>query len=272
MRTTRIVPVLTLAALSAAALAGCAPKRVDQEPILDNNDRVPEARVDAVAAESAERQAAARTSRDSITAEALATCTGDVCAAVTRGELSLGMNEVQVLAATRTTEAAWTIRRADGSTVLVPKSLQHAPEDASGEVVMVQVANGAVRSYSYREPQGIRVVSSPEDATISGQAAATAEMLIREGDDYAARGEFDLALNRYDRAHILKPNDPMIIYRVATTLDKQLRPIQALIQYQRFLHDLEIERIRAVGEAYGNLAEAIAHARERVIVLERQSP
>lgn len=272
MRSRRIVPVLALAGLAAAALAGCAPKRVNQEPILDNNDRVPDARVGAVAAESAERQMAAQASRDSITAVALSSCTGEVCDAVTRGELALGMNEVQVLAATRTTEAAWSIRRADGSAVLVPKSLQQAPKDAAGEVVMVQVANGAVQSYSYREPQGIRVVSSPEDATTSGRAAATADMLIREGDDYAARGEFDLALNRYDRAHILKPNDPMVIYRVATTLDKQLRPIQALIQYQRFLHDLEIERIRAVGEAYGNLAEAIAHARERVIVLERRSP
>lgn len=272
MRTTRIVPVLTLAGLAAAALAGCAPKRVDHEPILDNRDRVPEARVDAAAAESAERQVAAQTSRDSITAAALATCTGEICAAVTRGEVMLGMNEVQVLAATRTTEDAWTIRRADGSTVLVPRSLQYAPKDASGEVVMVQVANGGVRSYSYREPQGIRVVSSPEDATTGGRAAATAEMLLREGDDYVARGEFDQALNRYDRAHILKPDDPMIIYRVATTLDKQLRPVQALIQYQLFLHQLEIERIRAVGEAYGNLAEAIAQARQRVIVLERQSP
>jgi hypothetical protein len=34
---------------------------------------------------------------------------------------------------------------------------------------------------------------------------------------------------------------------------------------------LELEKIQAVGEAYGNLANAIAHARERVIVLERQT-
>jgi tetratricopeptide (TPR) repeat protein len=272
MRINGIVPVLALAALAAGALTGCAPKRVDQDPILENNDRVPEVRVDAAASEAAERQAAGQASRDSITASALASCAGQVCTAVTRGELALGMNEVQVLAATRTTEDAWSIRRADGSAVMVPKSLQYAPKDAAGEVVMVQVANGVVQSYSYREPHGIRVVSSPEDASTSGRAESMADMLLREGDDYAARGEFDLALNRYDRAHILKPNDPMVIYRVATTLDKQLRPVQALIQYQRFLHDLEIERIRAVGEAYGNLAEAIAHARERVIVLERQSP
>ncbi len=263
--------VLALVTLAVGATA-CAPKRIHQEPILDNNDRVPEVRTGAAAESAAQRQATGQAARDSIAAEALATCAGDVCEAVTRGELALGMNEVQVLAATRTTEDAWSVRRADGSTVLVPKSLQHAPTDASGEVVMVQVADGAVRSYSYREPQGIRVVSEPADATLEGRAAATAEMLVREGDEYVARGEFDRALNRYDRAHILKPQDPMIIYRVATTLDKQLRPIQALVAYQRFLHEMELERIRAVGQAYGNLAEAIAHARERVIILERRSP
>lgn len=272
MRTRQLASVLALAGLAASALAGCAPKRVQQDPIIENNSRVPEARTQAATAAAAEQQQASQMARDSIAAAAIGSCSGDVCEAVTRGELALGMNEVQVLAATRTTEDSWSIRRSDGSTVFVPKSLEYAPADATGEVVMVQVADGRVRSYSYREPQGIRVVSSPQDATTAGRAAATADMLVREGDDYAARGEFELALNRYDRAHILKPNDPMIIYRVATTLDKQLRPIQALIQYQRFLHDLEIERIRAVGEAYGNLAEAIAHARERVIVLERQSP
>lgn len=264
----KLMPILVLAFLGAA----CAPKRIHQEPIIDNNARVPDARTETAEEDAAARQASSQAARDSVAAEAMATCTGDVCEAVTRGELALGMNETHVLAATRTTEAAWNIRRADGSTVMVPKSLQYAPTDASGEVVMVQVANGAVQSYSYREPQGIRVISEPADATASGRAAATADMLVREGDEYVARGEFDMALNRYDRAHILKPQDPTIIYRVATTLDKQLRPVQALIQYQRFLHEMELERIQAVGEAYGNLAEAIAHARERVIVLERRSP
>ena len=269
MTTRRATQVLTLIGV-ATAIAACAPQRIHQEPIIDNNARVPEARTGDAAA--TERQASAQLTRDSIAAEAMATCSGELCEAVTRGELALGMSETQVLAATRTTPSAWSIRRSDGSAVLVPESLDHAPADATGEVVMVQLADGAVRSYSYREPQGIRVVSSPADATTDGRAAALADMLVREADEYVARGVFDLALNRYDRAHILKPNDPMIVYRVATTLDKQLRPVQALIQYQRFLHEMELERIRAVGEAYGNLAEAIAHARERVIVLERRSP
>jgi tetratricopeptide (TPR) repeat protein len=202
----------------------------------------------------------------------MATCAGDICESVTRGELALGMNETQVLAATRTTYDAWTVRRTDGAAVLVPRSLEHSPQDATGEVAMVQLDNGRVHSYSYREAQGVRVVSTPEDATTTGRAVAMADMLIREGDDYAARGEFDMALNRYDRAHILKPDDPMITYRVATALDKQLRPIEAQIQYQLFLHQLELEKIDAYGDAYAKLAEAIAHAKERIVVIDRQNP
>ncbi|NIP80796.1 MAG: hypothetical protein GWM90_16900, partial [Gemmatimonadetes bacterium] len=44
-----------------------------------------------------------------------------------------------------------------------------------------------------------------------------------------------------------------------------------LIRYQLFLHQLELERIEAVGDAYAKLADAIAHARERVIILERRT-
>lgn len=265
MTTTRIA-ILALAATAAA----CAPKRIHQEPILDNNDRVAEVQVQGAAAEAAHHQATHQMSRDSIAAVAMASCYGDICGAVTRGELALGMNETQVLAATRSTYDAWTVRRAGDASILVPRSLQNAPSDASGEVVMVQVSDGQVQSYSYREPQGIRVVNTPADATTAGRALAMADMLLREGDDYVARGEFDMALNRYDRAHVLNPSDPAIRYRVATTLDKQLRPIEALIQYRLFLHQLELEKIEAVGDAYAKLAEAIAHAKERIVVLERR--
>ena len=270
---TKKLPTLALGALAASVLlAGCAPKRVHQEPILENDERVPEVQVQGTAAQAAGQQAVQQMSRDSIAATALATCAGDICEAVTRGELALGMNETQVLASTRTTYDAWTVRRSGGAAVLVPRSLEYAPADATGKVAMVQLDGGVVRSYSYSEPQGVRVVSSPEDATTTGRAVAMADMLVREGDDYAARGEFDMALNRYDRAHILKPNDPMITYRVATSLDKQLRPIEAKIQYQLFLHELELQKIEAYGDAYAKLAEAIAHAKERIVVLDRRSP
>lgn len=260
--------ILALAALTAA----CAPKRVNQDPILENDDRVASAadQVQGTAAAAASQQATQQLSRDSIAAAALATCAGDICSAVTRGEVALGMNETQVLAATRTTYDAWTVRRAGDAAILVPRSADLAPRDAMGQLAMVQVADGRVSTYSYREAQGVRVVSSPADATTDGRAVAMADMLVREGDDYVARGEFDMALNRYDRAHVLKPQDPTITYRVATTLDKQLRPFEAAIQYRLFLHQLELERIDAYGDAYARLAEAIAHARERLVVIERR--
>jgi tetratricopeptide (TPR) repeat protein len=260
-----ILPVLVLAA--------CSPTRVNERPIMRNGDRVasPAAVVEAARQDAARSEAEATLARDAIAAAALANCAPAICAAVTRGEVALGMTETQVLAATRTTEGAWHSRDAAGASVMVPAARAVAPRDAVGQLAMVQLSNGRVASYSYAEAQGLRVVSSPEQATTDGRAAALADMLVREGDDYMARGEFNLALNRYDRAHVLRPMDAMTEYRIATTLDKQLRPIEALIRYQLFLHRLEIERIQAVGEAYGNLASAIAHARERVIILERQT-
>jgi hypothetical protein len=267
MNTTMKLSVLALAVLTISA---CQTRRIHQRPILDNNARVPEVQVGDVAADAAYRQALLQEERDAIAAEALATCRGEVCAAIARGELALGMNETQVMAATRTTPAAWTVRRADGAVVMVPRSQEHAPRDAAGRVAMVQVDHGQVRSYSYTEPQGIRVVSSPADATTAGRARAMAEAMIREGDDYAVRGQFELALNRYDRAHVLNPEDPAVTYRVATTLDKMLRPMEAEIQYRLFLHQLELDRIRATGEVYARMAEAMMYARERLVVLDRR--
>jgi tetratricopeptide (TPR) repeat protein len=259
--------------LSLVALAACAPKRVNERPILENGDRVPsaDATVDAVRADVARTQREAASQRDAVAAAALADCAPAVCAAITRGEVSLGMTETQVLAATRSTEAAWVSRDAGEATVMVPASRTRAPRDMQGELAMVQLRNGRVASYSYSEAQGVRVVSSPADATTAGRASALADMLLREGDDYTARGEFTMALNRYDRAQVLRPDDAQIDYRIATLLDKQLRPIEALIRYRLFLHNMELEKIRVTGEAYAQLANAIAHARERVIVLERQT-
>ncbi|HEX6938746.1 MAG TPA: hypothetical protein VF158_04995 [Longimicrobiales bacterium] len=261
---------LTLVVLI-AVLAACAPKRVNEEPILENGDRVPDA--DATVAtihnQAVVDQAERMDARDQIAAEALASCTPEVCAAITRGELALGMNETQVMAATRTTPEAWSVRRAGNAVVMVPVSRSNAPRDGMGEIAMVQLRDGQVSTYSYLEAGGVRVVDDPDDATTSGRAAAMADMLIREGDDLAARGDLDGALDRYDRASVLRA-DPMIDYRIATVLDKQLRPIEALIRYRLFLHRLELEKIDAVGDAYAKLAEAIAHARERVIILENR--
>jgi hypothetical protein len=260
--------VLVLVAFAASA---CAPRRVHERPILSTGDRVEnsDAVVAATRAEVAHDAREAAAARDELAAAALATCAPAICAAITRGEVALGMTETQVLAATRTTPGAWQVRSAGGAEVMVPRALQAAPRDVVGELAMLQLRDGRVATYSYHEAQGVRVVSSPADATTAGRAAALAEMLIREGDDLTARGELNQALDRYDRASVLRPGDALLEYRIATVLDKQLRPIEALIRYQLFLHRLEIERIQARGEAFGHLASAIAHARERIIVLER---
>ena len=115
----------------------------------------------------------------------------------------------------------------------------------------------------------MRVVSSPEQASTEGRAEAMAETLIQEGDRLAAVGDLDGALDRYDRASILAPADPLVDYRIATVLDKALRSQEAQIQYELFLHRLDLERIEAQGDADAKLAEAIALAQQRIVVLER---
>ncbi|MGH7449549.1 MAG: hypothetical protein ACREK1_03645 [Longimicrobiales bacterium] len=259
--------------IPALVLAGCSQNRIHEPPILETGDRVASTDevIESARQDVARTQREATTQRDATAASALATCAPDICAAITRGEVALGMTETQVLAATRTTEGAWNTRDAGAASVMVPVTRSAAPRDAAGELAMIQLRDGRVASYSYNESQGMRVVSSPADATTAGRASALAEMLLREGDDYVARGEVGLALNRYDRAQVLRPADAEIDYRIATVLDQQLRPIEALMRYQLFLHRLEIEKIQAVGEAYGHLASAIAHARERVIILEKQT-
>lgn len=238
---------------------------------MRNDDRVGDASATVAGAAARSESEGARTAeeREAITAEALAACSPRVCDAVLRGEIAMGMNEAQVLAATRTTERAWSLRRAGDATVFVPRSLVDPPSDIVGDVVLVQLADHAVSRVGYREAQGIRVVDSERDASTEGRAEALAEALLREGDDLAARGDLDSALDRYDRASILTPDDPMLEYRIASVLDKQLRPIEALIQYRLFLHELELERIEARGRAAGHLADAIAQARQRIIVLEK---
>lgn len=257
--------------LGVLALAACAPKRVHEDPIMKNGDRV-EPVDDMVATtrtQNTRHSSELTKARDSVTANALANCQPAICTAIARGEIVMGMTEQQVLAATRTTEAAWATRDAGGATVMVPASAMNAPRDVGGEVVLIQLAGGNVSSYSYREAQGVRVVANPRDATTAGRASALAEMLLREGDDLVARGDFNGALNRYDRAQVLRANDAHIDYRIATVLDKELRPVEALVRYQLFLHKLELEKIKAEGEANAQLATAIAYAKERIIVLEK---
>ena len=259
---------------AAALVAACLPpKQINERPVLDNNGTVPSVDETVLAARvgAHEQREAAAWRRDSIAALALSRCEQDVCDAIARGELALGMSPAQVMAVTRTAPEAWTIRRAGEATVMVPRSTDALPRDVLGNVAVVQLAGGEVSSYSYRESQGLRVVSSRADATTAGRARALASALVREGDDFAAAGDFTGALDRYDRASILVPNDAEVDYRIATSLDKLLRPQEAAIRYRLFLQKLEIERINAVGDANAKLADAIARAQQRIIILERQA-
>jgi hypothetical protein len=253
-------------------LAACAPKRIHEEPIIRNGERVQSAdeTVEAARTQNARDQRDLIKARDDAAAGAFQSCAPAVCQAIARGEVALGMTAPQVFAATRTTEGAWSIRDGGGAGVMVPALAGQAPRDVVGELAMLQLTDGRVRAYSYREAQGIRVVAAPADATTAGRADALADMLLREGDDLVARGDFNGALNRYDRAQVLRAGDAQIDYRIATVLDKQLRPIEAQIRYQLFLHKLELEKIGAVGAANAQLANAIAHAKERIIVLEKR--
>ena len=261
-----------LVVLGLLAAAACSPKRIDERPIMTMGQVVPDAdaRVAATAVESAAERNSMQARRDSIAIAAVSGCAAAVCEALGRGEVALGMNEAQVMAATRTTDAAWTVRRSAGSAVLVPRHSEELPRDIIGSVAMVQLRNGTVASYTYRDGRGLRVVSTPAAASAEARTAAMADALVREADEMAANGDMVGALDRYDRAATLKPQDAMLEYRIASILDRSLRPMEAVIRYRRFLHQLELEKIEAVGDAHAKMADAIARARERIIILEKR--
>lgn len=109
------------------------------------------------------------------------------------------------------------------------------------------------------------VSNSPE-----AQDRRLADQLVKEGNDLLAANDLDGALNRFDRAAVLRPDDRELQFRIARLLDLQLRPKEALMRYQRFLNGLEIDKIKAQGEASARMAEAIAMAQQRIVVLEKQ--
>ena len=267
----QLAPTLFIAALAAAACAN--PKRIDEGPItvMRNGERVnpPVRAIDAATTQALDAGIIGRERRDSLAAVAYAACAPDVCAALGRGEVALGMTDAQLFTATHTTELAWTARRSGNVTVLAPRDADVAPRDAVASLALVQLAGGTVASVTYREPQGLRTVSSASDATTANLARAAA--LTKEGDAMAAAGDFTAALERYDRASVVSEADATLQYKMATALDKLLRPREAELRYRLFLHRLELERIDAKGTANAKLADAIAQARERIIVLDRRS-
>jgi hypothetical protein len=273
MSTNRIPQLAPTLFITALAACSANPKRVNEEPItiMRNGQRVesPARAMDAATTRSMEATLQGRERRVTIAAGALAQCAPAGCAARGRGEVVRGMNETQVLAATRTTDLAWTARRSGGVTVLAPRDAEVGPRDAVGPVALVQLSGGGVSSLTYREPQGLRTVSSAADVADAGRMRA--EALVREGDALAAAGDFTAALERYDRASVVWRADAELQYKMATSLDKLLRPIEASLRYKLFLHQLELQKIEAVGNANARLAEAIVHAQERIVVLDRRA-
>jgi hypothetical protein len=262
-----------LLAPAAALLTGCATSRVREAPVMVNGERLKntDSLVAAVAARGDVDRARLEARRDSLNQVAMSTCNGATCAALARGEVVLGMNTAQVMVATKTTPEAWSLRPAGPATIMTPRSLARAPRDGTGELAMVQLQNGGVSTYAYRERQGLRVVAIAEDTTTAARNKVLGDRLEREGDDFLSAGSRDQALDRFDRALLLKPSDPGLEYKVAALLDLQLRPVEALMRYQRFLQQLELERIDARGEANAKLTEAVVRAQQRIIVLRRET-
>ena len=268
----RLLAAAAVAASAPLLLTACnGPRVIHESPILVVGDRVPSTDSAIAVARAAEQDRArqARFQQDSISAAA-STCDPSTCAAMARGELALGMTEAQVLATTRTTPAAWSATRGGDGTVLVPATLDAVPGDSRGKLSRVELRAGRVASLGYADRTGTIVVASGSDTTASGRARAVADALIREGDELIAAGDRARALDRYDRALVLRDSDPMLTYKVAQLLDQQLRPVEALMRYQKFLLQLELQRIDAVGAQNARLAEAIALAQQRIVVLDRR--
>jgi hypothetical protein len=268
----RSVAPHALASLLTLATACNGPRRVQENAILVTGDRVATADSAILAAREreAESQRVLRERQDAIAIDASATCAPAICAAIGRGELVLGMSEAHVMAATHTSAAAWTVRRSGASVVMSPSSLDALPRDANGSVALVQLADGRAASISWRDRTGLRVVQSPADTAAGVRTRALGDALIREGDDFVAAGDRTRALERYDRALILRNDDALLNYKVAQLLDQQLRPVEAVMRYQKFLQQLELQRIDAIGTQNAKLAEAIALAQQRIMVLDRR--
>ncbi len=115
------------------------------------------------------------------------------------------------------------------------------------------------------------VATAAATGSADAQGRRLADQLFTEGTDLLAANDLDGALNRFDRASVLRPDDKELQFRIARLLDLQLRPKEALMRYQRFLNGLEIDKIRAQGDANAKMAESIALAQQRIVVLEKQA-
>jgi tetratricopeptide (TPR) repeat protein len=126
-------------------------------------------------------------------------------------------------------------------------------------VAAAPVAQGVPAAVAERAPS-----PAYADAQTEGRA------LLKQGDELVGFGRFDEALDRYNRAGLLLVNEPLVDFKVARLLDLQMQPLEAKMRYQRFLQQLDLERIKVQGEANAQLAEAIALAQQRLVVLDKR--
>ena len=155
-----MIKPLSLAAVLVAA-AACAPRMEPVRPIYRNGQVVPrtsDATIEDARLDGQARREAARAEAERAAEAALAQCTAATCDALTRGELALGMTREQVFAATGSTSAAWEERGGGRITTLSAMDGVRVG-DAVAPVAMVTLEDGRVRSYAYREPQGLRLVA-----------------------------------------------------------------------------------------------------------------
>lgn len=135
-----------------------------------------------------------------------------------------------------------------------PQRIKHAPVMTNAE----KVPDNSPTSASAR-----LVPVTASDSAAHGQA------LIQQGDEFVAFGDFANALDRYNRASVLT-REPIVEFKVARLLDLQMQGQEAAMRYKRFLHELEIQKINAQGEANAKLAEAIVVAQQRLMVLDKR--
>ncbi|HEX8906412.1 MAG TPA: hypothetical protein VF771_16300, partial [Longimicrobiaceae bacterium] len=189
---------LAAVALATLAAGACAPRMRPVRAVQPNGAIVRSTQDDDVArarSEGSNEHARLAQEQDQVMGAAMAGCTPMLCNAIARGELAVGMTREQVLAATHSSPGAWDERGGGGVTTMAPRDEAGGLKDVVSQVAFVTLQNGRVANYAYREPQGVRVVSSASDATADGQARARAEQLLREGDEFALAGDFDRALN-----------------------------------------------------------------------------
>ena len=111
-------------------------------------------------------------------------------------------------------------------------------------------------TFTADRPSGIYRVGEEVGWTATGRPGRYGFTIRRDGGEVLSEGTLDLAAGGSGR--------------IATTLDKQLRPIEAILRYQLFIHQLELEKINARGDAAAKIAEAIARAHERIVVIENR--